>query len=362
MSCLVVDLRLTEGGPVAWSERVREADLADARAELWRDSHLRKGFPSAALDDVEAGAPRPLHDRDGRCVGFTLAANNPSGTHTQCVFGRACMELVAARGARALVSRGALKEEETYYYQLRVEQSENDAGPADDAHGVRAAGPIRRRPLAYKDVALAPLLERAESVGTAEDPAGLPYVFYLREAREAAERFSRRGGDENPPVETGAVLLGSLCACPSGEMFVVVTDAIEATDAEQQKFSLSFTSRTWSRIQTIVKARQAHDRTRADRIVGQAHGHNFLPLNGAEPCEACATIEVCGRSSAFLSADDIRWSRAVLAGESFQVGHVFGLDAMGRPRDAFYGQVGGTLARRGYHVIEREVFESEGGE
>ena len=113
--------------------------------------------------------------------------------------------------------------------------------------------------------------------------------MYTQDAFTRAEQFSRRGASDVPPTESGAVILGSLCACPdSGEFFVVATDVIELVDAEQTLASLTYSSRTWSRIQAVVKARQANPATRAERIVGQCHGHNFLPNFDGHECEVCA--------------------------------------------------------------------------
>jgi hypothetical protein len=225
------------------------------------------------------------------------------------------------------------------------------------------AGPPGRRAPGHLRVPLPPLLERAEA--TTPYTADAPYpVFFTRSARERVERVSRKGADATPPVETGGLLIGSLCVCPdTGEMFAVIVDVLEATDSEATTHTLTYSSSTWARIQAIVRAWQANPATRHRRIIGQGHGHNFLPFDGAAACQECADRAICKRSTAYLSAADRTWARAVFNGEPWCVSQVFGLDARSGPTEAFYGQRGGSLVRRAYHVIDAfdEALLSERG-
>ena len=84
------------------------------------------------------------------------------------------------------------------------------------------------------------------------------------------------------------------------------------------------------------------------RIIGQTHGHPFSP---GEPCPACPQTPDCPKHTAFLSEEDRRWSRAVFAGQPWQVGHQWGINARGEPVAQLYGLCGGRLERRGYRVI-----------
>jgi hypothetical protein len=135
-------------------------------------------------------------------------------------------------------------------------------------------------------------------------------------------------------------------------MFALICDVLEATDAEATKYSLSYSGPTWARIQNIMRARQANPATRHHRIIGQAHGHNFMPAEGAPPCEWCHLQPNCTRTSAYLSADDRNWCRAIFNAEPWQLSIVYGLDALTRPVEAFYGQRGGQLERRSYAIVE----------
>ncbi len=100
-----------------------------------------------------------------------------------------------------------------------------------------------------------------------------------------------------------------------------------------------------------MKARQARPATRAHRILGQCHGHNFLPAGGAPPCEHCPTAKVCSRTSVFVSPDDRLWSRAVFSRQPWQLCHIFGLNARGEGVGSLFGLRDGQLLERGFHVI-----------
>jgi hypothetical protein len=212
-------------------------------------------------------------------------------------------------------------------------------------------------------VPLRHLLERADAASpySADDPYPL---FFTRSALRRAERVSRKGADAGPPVETGGLLIGLLCACPdTGEMFAVIVDVLEATDSEATAHTLFYSGATWARIQAILRAWRANRATRHHRIIGQMHGHNFLPFDGAAPCEECEHRADCTRSTAYLSTADRTWARAVFNGEPWGVSQVFGLDARSNPVEAFYGQRGGSLMPRSYRVIDDfdEALFDDGG-
>jgi len=317
------------------------------------------------------------------CAGYVIETSIPGCTPKLCAFQRESLAHVATRAARRLLMTGELAAGSAYTYDLRAEAPRVAAkaalaeeGPASPA-SIVSDTPLRwttpRTPLPYARHALRPLLERARFVDFAvasSDPAaasvdaetvstgegsGDPHhvVFYTREARDKAERFARKGGERTPPVETGAVLIGSLCSCPdTGEMFSVIFDAIEATDAQGTTFSLTFSSQTWARLSAIMKARRANPSTRSSILLGTSHGHNFLPADGAPPCERCATAAVCTRHTAFMSGDDVEFARTIFSAQPWSVHHVFGLNARGEPVATFQGQHAGVFVPRGYHVLD----------
>ena len=157
------------------------------------------------------------------------------------------------------------------------------------------------------------------------------------------------------------MLVGSLARCPdSGDLFVLVLEVLEAVGAEEKQFSLYYSSETWGRIQAVMNAMQSQPATRTWRIVGVVHGHNFLPDNGEPPCEACPQLPVCGRSSVFVSEDDIAWSRAVFRRQPWHLSHIFGLNARREPVHGLFGLRDGRVLERGFHVIPEFSFEAQG--
>jgi hypothetical protein len=340
---LAVVLRGEEGGPELTREAVSDADLLDAHSELWLAGCLRKGRPDMALEELPFRLV-PLPGSEGRrCLGFALEAD---GEAARLEFGPKALSHVASRAARRLIESEVLKAGDTYYYEVHA-----DGRPplrVAAAAGMKLSA--RTAPPAYESVELPPLLERARTVGEVDDRCHP--VFYTEEALARAERLARRGADSQPPIESGAVLIGPLCSCPrTGEFFAVVCEALEVSDAEEKELSLTYSGKSWARIQAVMKARQSQPATRAHRILGQCHGHNFLPAGGAPPCEHCASAKVCSRTSVFVSSDDRLWSRAVFSRQPWQLCHIFGLSARGENVGALFGLRDGQLLERGFHVI-----------
>ena len=348
-AALAVGLRLDKHGPQVAKERVLEGDLSDPEAELWLASHLRKGCPDVPLRELDVRLI-PVLEKQGHasCAGFLLQTTNPAGQPTTLHFSIFSLAHVADRASRRLLADGALKPGETYYYEVLAEPATDHqpaAAPKAPAFTITARSPA----LTYMTVPLPPLLAAAEAVGPS-DHDGCP-VLYTRAAFEAAERFARKGAAFDEPTETGAVLLGPLCSCPdTGEFFVVVVDAIEPVAAEQTKFSLTYSGHTWAMLQRIVRARQSQPATRAHRILGQCHGHNFLPDDGKD-CRACPKRDACTLTSVFVSPHDRQWTRAVFAHQPWGFCHIYGNNARGQKVNTLFGLRDGQLQERGFHVI-----------
>jgi hypothetical protein len=348
---LGVCLRKEVGGPVLAREPVKRADLTDCLSELWFDAHLRRGFPDVTFGDLRAEL-HPLYNKDGlterSCAGFRLRTRNAAGEEIYRVFPRTSLEPVAMRGLGRMIEDGILEQGDVFYYDVEYPLEHAVVGDALAGLEDRPAPEVRRTPLA-------PLLERAEAVSVDLEKDAFP-VLYTRSALERAEAVSRKGGDANPPEETGGLLIGWLGSCPeSGETFAVITEVLEAAHAEGTTYRLTYSGQTWARIQAIMDAKRRRPEMRGVRILGQSHGHSFVPFDGDPGCEACPHLEVCTRSSAFLSLEDRSWCRAVFHGEPWQLSHIWGLNARTERVQAFFGQKRGALAPRGYHVIDDDV-------
>lgn len=343
---LVIDLRAEQGGVVLVTEPVRAGDLGEAIDELWWRGFARRGaFDTDARHMDVRLAPIPGKMHPTRCQGFVLETTGADGEGATLTCSLTTLNPVAQRCATELFRRGVLKEEDTFFYGLRsVVES---LRPIHRTTSGRGALLSRARDTSFETLSLSSLWECSRpGVPMA---AGDHHLFYTETALEHAESISRQGEQQQPAVESGGVLLGLVGWCPeTRDAFVVVVDALEAQDADQEEFSLSFSGKTWSRLQTVIRARRSQPGEQALRIVGQTHGHPFSP---GEPCAACPATPECPKHTAILSEDDRRWSRAVFAGQPWQVGHLWGINARGEPTSTVYGLCGGRLEPRGYRVI-----------
>ncbi len=349
-------LRLDKNGPVVLREPVTEADLVDALSECWLESVLRRGHPDVELEALRPNVVPLFSEGGATCVGYTLEVVDSNGTGARRDFTMRSLEGAASRGAQRLISRGDMRQGDVYYFEIKADRGPGISVPAT-SDATPLAGHASTKPIDPLTVPIGPLLEQSRTVGPQDED--VIKVFYTEEALARAESLSRRGAESDPAVETGAVLLGSLASCPSsGDLFLLVLDALEASDADEQQFSLFYSSNTWGRIQAVMKAMQSQPGTRTFRIVGQCHGHPFIPGGGAPPCEVCPRLPVCGRSSVFVSTDDIDWSRAVFRRQPWHLSHIFGLNARRENVQGLFGLRDGRLLERGFHVIRD--FQVEG--
>jgi len=345
---LSVSLKLEPDGPAIATESVEPADLGSVLGEAWRDGCLRKGHPSLALSDVLMELIPVFGENAGPvCSGFSVTVPLPDGQSSAIDFGIHSLSHVAPGIASRLQSSGTLKPGQQYYFEVladsAVERSRMAELPAPFSMSMTVP------PLRWLDIPFKALREGAEPV-SAVDGGEFP-VFMTAEALERAEECSRRGGEAQPPVETGGVLVGSLAACPAtGEFYCVVTDVLEVEEAEQSTFSLTYTSASWTRIQKIVQAKQSAHPGRAERILGQCHGHNFVPNDG-KTCEACLKLPVCNLTSVFVSQPDESFTRAVFVRQPWALCHIFGLTARKDRVNKLFSIKEGVLRSRGYFVL-----------
>ena len=348
---LEVSVRKQQDGAVLRSQPLGKAELGEFSSEAWHRTFLRKGFADVPLDSVPIEMV-PIHDQRaaGLLAGFAINTVNPAGQKFRVEFTKQAVQQTALQLAQQLIASGELQLGDDYHYDLllgKPDERHADPGAQD---GCQVTITTQAAALKYVTVQLAPLLRKSKAIGPQDE--NMSQVFYTERAAEAAERFSRRGGNQQPPIETGCIQIGTLCTCPqTGEFFVVVTDVLEAQDAQSKKLSLEFTGKTWNRVQAILRAKQAQPAMATLRFVGQAHGHPFLPMGGASPCDACSIQAECPRHSCFVSVDDTNWSRAVFPRQPWHLCHIFGLNARGDHVDKLFGQHNGNLVERGYRIL-----------
>jgi hypothetical protein len=347
---LEVSIRLDPNGPEVLRETVANADLADSQAEVWFEGCLRRGYTSVSIDDLSFRTVPIVKKEGSGCVGFLLESTNPGGERIGLDFSIHSLEHVAGRASERLMAAGVLKTGQHYYYRIVPcpRDAASSAGTAGPGEAVRRLTLKEKTPLVnFLTVPIRPLLERSKAVNTAEHRYPYP-VFYTQEAHAKAEKISRKGAEFSPAVETGGLLLGPLCTCPeSRQLFAVIMDILELLDAAQAPYSLTPSGRTWQRIQAVVRAMQKQPATESYRLIGNCHGHNFLP-----PAAATGTTAACRKlTSVFVSIEDGRWSQAVFHRQPYQLCHIFGLDSAGDKVEGLFGLEDGRLLERGYYVI-----------
>ena len=251
------------------------------------------------------------------------------------------------RAAQRLLKTGRLKTGQPYSYEVHFHPDSRPALLAD-ADEVEFEMTDRSPSLGWLEVPLRPLLEQGKAHNAMDEDVF--HVFFTTSAFARAEQYARKGANASPSaVETAAALVGVLCSCPStGDFFVVVTDAYEVMAAEQTVYSVTLSHESWRRILANVAARAA--KCPAIRLLGQAHGHNYLPAGG-QTCEACPTRAVCDLTNVFASEDDDTWTRAHFAGQPFSICAIFGLSARADRLHDIFTQHNARLSKRGYFVI-----------
>src|SRR5262245_41405961 len=344
---LSIMVRADAHGPVLLRESVTRADLSDVFSEAWREVCLRKGHAAVPLSSVSlrllpvrADGPQP------RCSGFAVEVTLPNGETARREFSNRSLNAAANRAIQKLRQTGRLQDESTVFYEVMIDRKPLVTSFTEPESFEVA---IKTPAVTCLNVPLRPLLKQATAVNLVDDEV-FP-VFYTAEAFARAERCARKGSSANPPVETGAVLVGPLCSCPdTGEFFCIVTDVLEVMEAEETTFALSYTNRSWNRIQRIMQAKQAACPERAEHMLGQCHGHNFVPNDG-KICDLCLQRPTCNLTNVFVSADDQIWTLAVFARQPWQLCHIFGLSARGDRVDSLYGLQDGRLQARGFFIL-----------
>jgi hypothetical protein len=348
-----VSVKLEQEGPEVTRELITPKDMHELYNEAWL-SHLRDGNPDLQFSDLCLRL-LPVYKKglNDRCKGLLVESFRPGRKKRLHLFGIQAVSHVAERAAKRLLKDKTMTAGENYFYEVLAEEGAKEPSFSQDPEPlIEGRFTVNRKPLIYKSVPLPPLLEKARPIGKVDD--WLP-IIYSSGSFLKAERLARRGADCDPPEETGAVLLGSLCSCPdTGEFFVIVSDVIELLDTEQTSFSLYYSGKTWARIQALVKARQSNPETRTERIVGQCHGHNFLPsqrIDNEQECESCDKRDSCEMTSVFVSTNDLQWTRSVFSQQPWAFCHIFGLNTRNEPVHSQYGLQGGRLVNRGFYVL-----------
>ena len=336
-------------------EDIVQADLIDMQGEAWRENWLRKGYTDVAMEDLDFEVI-PVFDQTGSGVAASLIlrSTGPNGAVANLPFSIFALSQAAARAANRLMISGVLGAGDLYYYRVipRRLTDKQPATPTDAKKNSTCGFSLheeKNTPLTLLQLALPPLLANAKAVNVDDERKRAP-ILYTVDALTQAERLARRGAKFQPPVETGALLVGAICTCPqTNECFSLITHVIELLDTQAAKYSLTLSGRTWQRIEKVIRTMQDQPETRCHRIIGQCHGHNFKPLEAT----GLAT-------SAFISADDQLWNNAVFNRQPHQLCHIFGLYEDLSKDERLFGLEDGRLLERGYYVIPEFPIDGAG--
>ncbi|KYK23607.1 hypothetical protein AYK24_07290 [Thermoplasmatales archaeon SG8-52-4] len=350
---LKIVIRSSPDGPIIAEKVVKDADLSNHYTEMWREGYLRKGYMNISIHDMTYSL-EPVFDSsrnsndDQVCEGFIIETMNPGNKLTKKKYSIYSLDLAALRIIKNLLVTKNKKQKNQVYYNVIAHHQSTLIKEADDgsANSVKCLKVKKResKPLRYIQLPLDSILDKA----TGNNINGNTYpVFYTNEAFEKAEKMARKGACLNPAVETGALLIGVLGSCPkSKEFYVIIKDVLELCEADQSMYSLTPSSRTWKQIQDHIKSLQHQSETSLFNILGQCHGHNFVPEKPEDSGKPNSIV-----SSAFLSAEDRVWSEAVFNQEPCQLCHIFGYDQNENKVDSLFGLKDGRLLQRGYYLL-----------
>lgn len=348
-----VGIHLSSEGPIVAEEDIKNSDLSGHYTEVWREGCLRKGYMKVSMQDLTFHLD-PIFENgsdDQICKGFIIEMTNPEDYRVRKEFSIYSLDLVVLRVARHLMQAKVLKQGDQFYYSVIAYHQNASCKVKQDTSAIKIMEK-EKQPISYVKLPLAPLFDKATAINVEDD--SYP-VFYTHSAFNKAEEIARKGAAIKPAVETGALLLGILGSCPqSKEFFVIIKDVFELCDVDQNTYSLTLTGHTWMHIQNIVRDLQQHPETCSHNILGQCHGHNFLP--GIS--ESSDSLRSCVVNSAFVSMDDRLWNSAVFNQEPCQLCHIFGLDLSGDKVNSLFGLKDGRLLQRGYYLIPDFELES----
>jgi hypothetical protein len=139
-------------------------------------------------------------------------------------------------------------------------------------------------------------------------------------------------------------------------VFAVVHTVFEAHGTKHERFSIDFTTETFTHVQKqlgIVRKRCGM----AALLIGFYHTHPFLPsvLDGMEACPTCSLRPTCTLTSSFFSQRDQAFHAAMFGSAPYTVEIVLGLT----PREEFDIKMfcfdGGRFRERGYYQTARNA-------
>lgn len=251
-------------------------------------------------------------------------------------------EPVMRRVVERCLERGLLKPGDEYLPRWTSGEIPGDAvnGAVRCGEAFRVSG---RAPDCVP-VRLEDLRRWAEPRGRVE--AGEFPVFYPASLAARVRDLARRGEAEG--IETGAALAGVLLRGTDGpELAILLTAALAFEHAEATQTRLEPRAATWAGVHAALRVRRQSMPGIPEVLVGQVHGHPFLPGD----CGGCPRRPDCALSTASCSAEDDHWMRLVFGTQPWALCHIVGYTPRREVVEQLFTRSGGRLRARGFHVV-----------
>ena len=340
-------------------EAVLHSDLTSARDEAWW-AGVRTGRLPADLTllsmKLTPGPRQEAHLVDG----YTLELSDATHSFAHR-FSVHSLSQTAQRALTRLIQKKQLKDDVQIHYFLVCKPVTQPA--ADHRHQeapVRASA--HHEPLPLEQASLDEYLELSEPVtaaAQAADPAGddetlhMP-VFFHEPVWAKGHTLARRGDDlESAGVWTGRLMRDT----KRPEVFILVDACIDARHADEEKYSVTFSGATWSRVRQVLQQRRRRLNRPGEIILGSVHGHNFTPgtkEDGGRLCDECPDLATCRKTTAVLSTADLNWHRSVFAAQPYAILTLWGWTARKQEVWQCYSLADATLTSRPIHLLKAE--------
>ena len=337
-------------------EAAFQSDLTPARDKTWWDGVRAGRLPPdlGRLSMKLTSGPRQEAD----LVDDFILELSDEGHSFEHHFSVDSLSQTAERALERLLNKKetTLNEDSKISYFLVARHIEQDRA-TDQPAQVRAR--IRREPLMLEEAPLEQYLRNSEPLAAAQAaaPTGpgstlqMP-VFFKADSWAKGHQFARRGNDlESAGIWTGRLMRDT----KSPEVFMVVDACIDAKYADEEKYSVTFSGATWSRVRQVLQQRRRRLNRPQEIILGSVHGHNFTPgsKEGAgRLCDTCPDLSACRKTTAVLSMDDLKWHKSVFAAQPYAMLTLWGWTARKEEVWQCYSMAGATLISRPVRMLE----------
>ena len=331
---------------------LQHADFNLARDETWWWG-VRSGKLEIGLDRYAMRIRTDKQDGAGRCVGYAVEIVG-EGQSYQRRFPVQSMSDVAQRKVVELIGQKAMQLGETFHYHLRTipfESARNDDSPPQS----KATIPVP----CCESASLADFLAGSEPIVGVGDPPepwqeAAAEIFVTEDVWQEGRQLAHRGGKN----ESAALFSGRLFRdTQSPELFIVWDACLEAEQAMEGEYSVTFTGETWARAREMLDFRRK--RINPNEIIcASVHRHPWYPeadAAGCRMCETCAAAKHCGRTTARPSTADFEWHRSVFVGQPWATLLIWGYNAREEEDFRLYGLQNASFKERTIRVLKDQA-------